>query len=495
MLAFRSFSSRSLSVYLAFGGLIALTGLAAILVNCSGGSSSMVSMMGSGTGTVNVSISDPPSCKFPNGAFDHVYVTIRSVRAHIDPNADDSTPGWQELVPQLENEPMQIDLFAAGPNGCLLTMLGSNTALPVGAYQQIRLLLVPNDGGNGPIPAQNACGDQGFNCVVLHDGSIHELLLSSQANTGLKIPPGQILGGPIVIQPGQDVDLNIDFDACQSIIQEGNGQFRLKPVLKADQVSTNNTGIGGHVVDSLTSGPIAGGTVLVALEQQDNTGADVIFMQTAADVAGNFNFCPLPQGAVFDVVVVAISAAGVAYNATVAVGVPGGTDLGAIPLAAESGISTAPAELQGFVTARSGAAPVAVDATITAQQPISLGGGVVRFVTIPAQANSTPNISVNSNANCPMSAPLNVNCAQYVLVVPASNASVGQFSGGKITYAPPPSGNVLFTVRADAFNSTTGDSDCMPSTKTTNLDASGNPLKVTAGATSTVMEIDFPGCS
>jgi hypothetical protein len=455
----------------------------------------MGSPMGAGTGTVNVSISDPPNCKFPNGAFDHVYVTIRSVRAHIDPNAEDSAPGWQDLAPQLADNPMQIDLFAAGPNGCLLTMLGSNTGLPSGTYQQIRLLLVANDGGNGPIPAQNACGDQGFNCVVLHDGTIHELQLSSQANTGLKIPPGQILGGPIVVQPGQDVDLNIDFDACQSIHQEGNGQFRLKPVLKADQVSTNRTGIGGHVVDSASGGAIAGGTVLVALEQQDNTGADVIFMQTAADSAGNFNFCPLPAAAVFDVVVVAINGAGVAYNATVAVGVPGGTDLGAIPLVAESGMSTAPAKLQGFVTATMGAAPATIDATITAQQPISLSGGVVRLVTIPAEPNSTPNISVDSTANCPMTAPLNVNCGQYTLVVPASNASVGQFSSGKVAYAPPPPGDVLFTVRADAFHADSGESDCTPALKMTNLDAGGNPLKVAAGMTSTAMEIDFSGCS
>ena len=142
-----------------------------------------------------------------------------------------------------------------------------------------------------------------------------------------------------------------------------------------------------------------------------------------------------------------------------------------------------------------GAAPVAIEATITAQQPVSLGGGGVRFVTIPAEANSTPNISVSSSADCPMPAPLNANCAKYTLVVPASNPSVGQFSAGKTIYAPPPAGNVLFTVRADAFNVAAGDSDCMPSSKTTTLDASGNPLKVTAGATSTAMEIDFSGCS
>jgi len=485
--------SRTLSIYLSLAALLGVAGFSAFLINCSGSGSVM--NMGAGTGTVNLSISDPPNCKFPNGAFEHVFVTIRSVRAHINPDAAMGDAGWQELAPQLMNQPMQIDLFAAGPNGCLLTMLGSNTGLPVGTYQQIRLLLVANDGGNGPLPASNACINQGFNCVVMHDGSIHELQLSGEAVTGLKIPPGRVLGGPITVQPGQDVDLNINFEACDSIKQEGNGKFRLKPVLGAGQVSQNHTGIGGHVVDAGTSAAILGGTVLVALESQDASGADIIFVQTATDGAGNFNFCPLPVGAAFDVVVVAINGAGVAYNATVAVGIPGGTDLGAIPLVAETGISTAPATLQGFVTATTGAAAVSIDATVSAQQSISLVGGVMRFVTIPLEGNSVARSSVDSNSSCPLTAPMNTNCAQYTLIVPASNASVGVFSGGKITYAPPPAGDVLFTVRADAFNSTTGNSDCTKPSLTTSLDTTGNPLKVTAGATSTPQEIDFSGCS
>ena len=127
-----------------------------------------------GTGTINVSMTDPPSCAFPNGNFTHVFITIRSVQANISSTADDNSSGWQELAPQLNNQPMQIDLFAAGSNSCLLTTLGSNTALARRQFlsQQIRLLLVPNSGGSGPFPATNNCNGQGFNCVVLQqDGS------------------------------------------------------------------------------------------------------------------------------------------------------------------------------------------------------------------------------------------------------------------------------------------------------------------------------------
>lgn len=475
------------------GSLAALMVFAGVLISCSGSGSVVTT---GGMATIQVSLTDPPSCKFPNGDFQHIYVTIRSVQAHTSASAGDNTPGWQELAPQLNSQPMQIDLFAAGPNACLLTMLGSSTALPAGTYQQIRLLLVPNDGGSGPLPAMNACVNQGFNCAVLEDGSIHELRLSSQANTGLKIPPGQIEGGPITVAAGQDVDLNIDFNACASIIQEGNGNFRLKPVLTAGQVSTNDTGIDGRVVDAATQLPIAGGTVLVALEQRDGSQPDVIFMQTAADSAGNFNFCPLPTPATFDVVVVAINGAGVAYDATVAVGVPGGTNLGAIPLTAETGAATGPATFQGFITATTGSAAATIDASVSALQTIALTGGTSLTVTIPAESISVSNISVDTNANCPATAPLNTNCAQYTLIEPASNPSVGIFSSGKITYSAPASGNVLYSVSANAFIPMSGGAtDCTPPSQTVSMDTNGNALKASPGTTVTPKEIDFTSCS
>jgi Domain of unknown function (DUF4382) len=481
------------SVWIA--SLATLVVLLAVMVSCTG-SGSGTTMQTAGTGSINVSITDPPSCKFPNGDFQHVYVTIRSVQAHTSTSADDNSPGWQELAPQLNTQPMQIDLFAAGPNACLLTMLGSNTALPTGTYQQIRLLLVPNDGGSGPVPATNVCGNQGFNCAILQDGSVHELQLSSQANTGLKIPPGQIEGGPITVAAGQDVDLNIDFNACASIIQEGNGNFRLKPVLTAGQVSTNNTGISGHVVDATTMQPISGGTVLVALEQLEGSQTDVIFMQTAADSAGDFNFCPLPTAATFDVVVVAINGAGLAYNATVAVGVLGGTNLGAIPLTPETGATPGPATLQGFVTATNASAAATIDASVSALQTVTLPGGASLAVTIPAENNSVSNISVDSNADCPATAPANTNCGQYTLIEPASNPSVGVFSSGKISYSAPASGDVLYSVGANAFVPLSGGTaDCSPPSITTNLDANGNPLKVNPGVTVTPQELDFRNCS
>jgi hypothetical protein len=473
---------------------------------CGGGSSSMsMSMPGSAMGTIAVSISDPPSCKNPNGSFKHFYIAVRSVQAHIDPNASDSSSGWQELAPQLANQPMQIDLFSAVQTDCILAQLGS-ASLPVGSYQQIRLLLVSNaPAANDAVPSTNACAGNGYNCVVLNDGSIHELQLSSQANTGLKIPPAQIVGGPIQVSAGQSVDLNIDFNACASIVEEGNGKFRLKPTLTAAQVSPNNSGIGGQVVDSLTKGPIVG-TVLVAAELPDSAGIDRIVMETAADSNGNFRFCPLPTGT-FDIVIVAVGANNLPYNATSVVNVPNGTNLNTIPLVAELGASS-PAILQGVVTASTSSGGASVDVSLSALEGITFNSGmpVNRQLTIPLEnipatpttpaIASTGLVSVSTNAACPAGGPSNANCSTYALVVPGSNPSVAVFSSSGFSFAAPAPGSVFYTVDAiAALPMSGGVPDCSPSELTTAKDANNQPLQVTAGATTTVARIDFAHCA
>ena len=465
-----------------------------IVISCGGG---MSMKLGPTMATVKVSISDPPSCMPPHGPFNHVFITVTSVKVNASSSASDTSDGWQELAPQLASAPMQVDLFSQTNTTCILAQLGS-ASLPTGSIQQIRLVLLSNNPAAGAaVPSPNACAGHGFNCV--DDGSIHELLLSSEAQTGLKIPSAQILGGPVQVTAGQSVDLNIDFNACASIVHEGNGAFRLKPVLTAGVVSPNNSGIQGQVLDSVTKIPVTG-NVMVAIEQPDSTGVDRIVMQTTADSQGQFRFCPLPSGP-FDVVVVGLTSSGAPYNATAALNVPNGSNLGAIPLVAETG-ATAPANLQGIVTAKTASAGAMIDVSLAALQSVTLSGGGTRQLNIPLQntssVTSTGLISVADNKNCPTGSPIGANCAQYTLVVPASNPSVGVFTSGGITFAAPASGDVLFSVDAQAAVPMSGGTpNCTPPEIMTSKDSSTppQPLKVTAGMTTNVAEIDFTGCT
>jgi hypothetical protein len=465
------------------------------MVNCGGAGVSGQFNSNPPTGTASLSISDPPSCRTPSGNYKHVFVTITSVQAHLNPSASDSVPGWQELAPQLVAQPIQLDLLATPQSGCVLAQLGSNVSLPAGDYQQIRLMLLPNSPAAGaPTPASNACGSQGFNCAVLSNNSVHILNLSSQANTGLKIPPGQVAGGAIRVAAGQNVNINIDFNTCASLVAQGNGQFRLRPTLTAGQISANNTGLGGQVVDSVTLLPIVGGQVLVAIEQPDSTGVDRVIMQTAADANGNFNFCPLPTG-MFDVVAVAMNGAGVAYNATIVLNVPAGTALGKLPLVAETGVTPGPGTIQGVVTSANSGAGASIDAAMSAFQTIALSGGGSRDVAIPLQGASTVNIATVATPASAVCA-ANTFCEQYTLIVPASNPSFGTFAASGTTFSVPAPGNVLFKVEARAFRPLSGGTPtCSPSSASVNQDSTSQPLKVTAGATVTAKQIDFTGCS
>jgi hypothetical protein len=246
---------------------------------------------------------------------------------------------------------------------------------------------------------------------------------------------------------------------------------------------------------------------MVAVEQPDGTGTDVVFTQTSADSTGRFSFGSLPLASTFDVVAVAVANGGPAYNATVVVGVPVGTDLGDVPLIAENGGATGPATLQGYVTAS--ASPIR--ASVSALQSITLAGGITvpvnvpqtvtinsshtRLVTIPSESGSSANVTIRAGSSCPEAAPPNANCAQYTLVEPPSNPSVALFVPGKITYAQPDPGAALYSVRANAFAlGGVGGSDCIPSFQTANTDASGQPLKAAPGARVASPQIDFTGC-
>jgi hypothetical protein len=209
----------------------------------------------------------------------------------------------------------------------------------------------------------------------------------------------------------------------------------------------------------------------------------------------------------FDIVVVALTGSNAPYNATAIVNVPNGSNLGAIPLVAETG-ATGPAILQGFVTAKTATGGAVVDVSLAALQSISLSGNVTRQLNVPLQntsasamgpaVDSTGLVTITDSKSCPMGSPMGANCAQYTLVVPASNPSVAVFASGPLTFSAPASGDVLFTVDAQAAVPMSGGKpDCMPPEIMTSNDASTppRPLKVTAGMTTDVARTDFSGCS
>jgi len=286
------------------GLLLAIVALAIFLMSCSGGSK---------PGTVNTSISDPPTCAAPQGPYRHVYVTVNDVLIHQSASASANDAGWIHLASGLKDNPLQVDLLGVA-NQCFLAMLGSAEIEP-GTYQQIRVVLAPNSASVN----NNKCGNVA-NCLMLTSDPANTpqaLQLSSETQTGIKIPSGQIAGGSFTIGSGQTKDLNIDFDACASVVVQGSGQYRLKPVLHAGEVSLQSasSSISGTTIDGSSQQAVVGGNTVVALEQADGS----VVMQAVPASNGSFVFCPVADGT-YNLVAVAIDGSGNTYAATVITG-------------------------------------------------------------------------------------------------------------------------------------------------------------------------------
>jgi uncharacterized protein DUF4382 len=452
------------------GLLVAIVAAAIFLIGCSGGSK---------PGTVNTSISDPPTCAAPQGPYRHVYVTVNDVLIHQSANASPSDAGWIHLAPGLKDNPLQVDLLGVA-NQCFLAMLGS-AEIEAGTYQQIRVVLAPNNVSVN----NNKCGNVA-NCLMLTSdpsNTPQALQLSSESQTGIKIPSGQIAGGSFTIGSGQTKDLNLDFDACASVIVQGSGQYRLKPVLHAGEVALQSasSSISGTIIDGSTLQPVVGGNTVVALEQADGT----VVMEAVPASNGSFVFCPVADG-MYNLVAVAIDGSGNTYAATAITGVKAGDSLGTVPLTAMG----LPASISGQITTSTGTAGSAGDLSVSAIQSI----GNSMFITVPLaqQSAATATLATAPGASCPPS----TDCVSYTLSVPAANPSIGGFnSGGNQTPAAPAVTEVDYTISASTFvPGLAGQQDCSPSNMQTSVTDANAMLSVTAGNPATAATLSFSGC-
>ncbi|EEE04192.1 DUF4382 domain-containing protein [Burkholderia multivorans] len=217
------------------------------------------------TGTLHAAITDTPSC-----GFDHVYVSVSQVRVNANANASDNDAGWSTIALAT---PQKIDLLSL-TNGVLADI--GQTALPAGQYQQVRLVLAPNQGNNLA------------NSVVPTGGTEQALATPSATQSGYKIIQ------PFTVQPNTLADLVLDFNVCKSIVQRGNGTYALKPVVTATPTVVSGA-ISGYVATAE-----AGATVYA--EQ----GGKVV-KGTVADSTGKFVLSPLIQSSTqgnYDVVIV-----------------------------------------------------------------------------------------------------------------------------------------------------------------------------------------------
>lgn len=140
--------------------------------------------------TLHVRLTDNPV------AFQEVNVDIREVRVKF---ADDTTE--KEWVTLTTNARIYNLLALQGVDTVLATGL-----LPANTVKQIRFILGPNN-------------------TVKENGVVYPLVIPSGSESGLKIKVSKKLNATLET-------LVIDFDAALSVRKEGNGDYKLRPVIK-----------------------------------------------------------------------------------------------------------------------------------------------------------------------------------------------------------------------------------------------------------------------
>jgi hypothetical protein len=183
------------------------------------------------------------------GDYDAVFVDVQDVVVKYNGNLDDE----DDVVIGDVNSGIYNLLELTGGASVLLV----DDDIPAGNISQIRLIL-------------------GTNNSVVVDGETFPLSTPSAQQSGLKIQVNETLEGGIFYE------FILDFDADKSIVNQGNGDYSLKPVIRASTVAASGA-ISGTV------NPSDFQTEVIAVSGE-------LEITTYTDATGNFVLSGVPNG-------------------------------------------------------------------------------------------------------------------------------------------------------------------------------------------------------
>jgi len=186
---------------------------------------------------VNVRLTDDP------GPYNAVYIDLQSVEL----TGNDGKAVMLDVNARVYN----LLNYSNGTD----TLIGTG-GLDVASIEQIRLVLGPNNS-------------------VIVDGVSHPLSTPSAEQSGLKLQVNQTL------EAGVLYSILLDFDANKSIVSTGNGNYKLKPVIR-----TIETAISGAIKGKISPA----GTLAVV------TASSELSYTSNVTIGGDFMLKGLPAG-------------------------------------------------------------------------------------------------------------------------------------------------------------------------------------------------------
>ncbi len=239
------------------------------LTGCSGGGTTTISN-GSSQATLNAMLVDGPF-RTSGGIVSAVNVTVKRVEII-------GTGGTTTVATFSPSQTINLLNYQTTP-----FQLGT-TAIAAGQYNQLRLILDTSQPGNTtvvvngttyPLTIPGATGGFGFgNNTSLDAGD-------GAGTSGIKVNIGLTAVG------GQTYGVIVDFNAAESILQTGNGDWKMKPVLIAT-VQVTSGSISGTVKNNHTAA--VSNAQVVAMQ------GGVAINSGVTDTNGNFQINALPAG-------------------------------------------------------------------------------------------------------------------------------------------------------------------------------------------------------
>lgn len=230
----------------------------------------------SGTGTLNIALTDAPFPFSEVKSVDVYVVRIDGKIADVDSaaaaNQSDSA-GWKTLV--TPNSSINLLSLAGGKT----TNLGAAT-LPVGNYKSFRFVI-----------------DTDKSSVTLNDGTKPDIKWPSAGKNGIKL----ILDQPFDIVNGT-TNMLIDFDVGRSFVMRGNSISQngllFKPVIHATTQQSAGAISGSVKADSAAGAAMVGATVeiLKAGTALTDTNSSNVVRSGVTDASGNYSFAFVPPG-------------------------------------------------------------------------------------------------------------------------------------------------------------------------------------------------------
>jgi len=183
---------------------------------------------------VRLRLAGGPACSSCVGSSQvkHIFLSIRGIELNSNAAVRDDAPDWQELLlPELEQKPLQIDLFENNAVQGVQEPFERTAHIPAGIYRQLRLRLVPNQpAAEDRLPENNPCGSGTFNCIVMADGGIQPLQLDD-GSSELRITLDRVDGASLLFSPDADADLIIELKFVWEWSSSADRGIRLLPAL------------------------------------------------------------------------------------------------------------------------------------------------------------------------------------------------------------------------------------------------------------------------